>query len=129
VKTILSLAILCGIFRYSFCAMDEVSWLVVGIMLHGVCWTFFYEAGRIYVNHRVDAGIRGQAQALLGLATTGLAGVLGVAVVKVLFAWFVEREGGLGWFAYWTILAGISVVSLFVFWYGYRGKSTGDTEL
>jgi len=121
IKTILVVAIVSGILRYAFCAVDVYAWLLIGILLHGVCWTFFFEAGRIFVNRRVDPAIRGQAQALLGIATGGLAGLLGVVAAKFLFSWCVESGAG-GWSAYWAVLAGFSFLSLVIFTVGYRGS-------
>ncbi len=119
VKTILCMAMLAGVFRYAFCASDQVACLIIGVMLHGICWTFFYEAGRVYLDRIVDAGMKGQAQALLNFFTSGLAGIIGVLVVKALFAHFVEGEGD--WSNYWMTLSGICMVSFLIFKKGYRG--------
>ena len=88
IKAILLLAIAAGVFRYFFYSMGDLRWLLAGIMLHGICWTFFYEAGRVFIHRRVDEGMRGQAQALIGLVSNGLGGVLGLVVVKALHSAF-----------------------------------------
>ena len=88
-------------------------------MLHGICWTFFYEAGRVFIHRRVDEGMRGQAQALIGLVSNGLGGVLGLVVVKALHSALLPIGG---WTLYWQVLSGMSAVSLVVFWLGYQGR-------
>lgn len=118
VKTILLIAMAFGVLRYSFYAIDEVFWLVAGIMLHGVCWTFFFEAGRVFVHRRVDAGMRGQAQALLGFFTGGLGGVLGIVVVNLIYKQVVPNHG---WSIYWMILTGMNCLAMLFFALGYRG--------
>jgi MFS family permease len=118
VKTILLVAIGCGVLRYGFYAVDEVAWLVLGITLHGVCWTFFFEAGRVFVHRRVEEGMRAQAQALLGFFTGGLGNVLGILVVHSLYQAIVPLHG---WSPYWMILTGMNCVAMLIFAIGYKG--------
>ena len=120
VKTILLVAIACGVFRYWLYTGGSMVWLMIGVMLHGVCWTFFYEAGRVFIHRRVDEGMRGQAQALIGLVSNGLGGVLGFFVVGKLHAELLPIGG---WALYWQVLSGMSAVSLVVFAVGYRGRA------
>lgn len=88
----------------------------------GFAGPFFYEAGRVFIHRRVDEGMRGQAQALIGLVSNGLGGVLGLVVVKALH-WALLPIGG--WTLYWQVLSGMSAVSLVVFWLGYQGRRKG----
>ena len=119
VKWILFVALICGVLRYGFYAVDEVSWLILGITLHGICWTFFFEAGRVFVHRRVEEGMRAQAQALLGFFTGGLGSVLGILVVNQLHRAIVPTHG---WSAYWMILTGMNCVALVIFALGYQGQ-------
>jgi len=119
VKWILLVALFCGVLRYGFYALDEVSWLILGITLHGICWTFFFEAGRVFVHRRVEEGMRAQAQALLGFFTGGLGGVLGILVVNQLHRAIVPTHG---WSPYWMILTGMNCVALVIFSLGYQGQ-------
>ncbi len=120
VKGILLMAIGCGVARYLFYSLDEVGWLVTGIMLHGICWTFFFEAGRVFVHRRVEESMRGQAQALLGFFSSGLGGVIGILVVSSLHGAIVPHHG---WPIYWLILTGMNVITLIIFAVGYRSRS------
>ncbi|MDB4785869.1 MFS transporter [bacterium] len=119
VKTILLLAIGSGVLRYSFYAFDEVTWLVIGITLHGFCWTFFFEAGRVFVHRRVDEGMRTQAQALLGFFTGGLGTVLGILTVDRLYHLL---SPSWGWSGYWAVLTGMNCLALTLFAFGYKGR-------
>jgi len=118
VKSILLMAMLCGVMRYAFYSVDGLFWLVVGIVLHGVCWTFFFEAGKVFLHRRVSQGIRGQAQALLGFFTGGLGGTLGVLVVNAIHDWVYPVHG---WSGYWMTLTGINTAVMIFFALGYRG--------
>ncbi len=118
VKKILLVAIGCGVLRYSFYAFDEVTWLVIGITLHGICWTFFFEAGRVFVHRRVEEGMRAQAQALLGFFTGGLGTVIGILTVDRLYHLVAPSYG---WSGYWMILTGMNCVAMAIFAFGYRG--------
>lgn len=118
VKTILLVAIGAGVLRYAFYAVDSVQWLILGITLHGICWTFFFEAGKVFVHRRVEEGMRTQAQALLVFFTGGVAGLVGVPIVE----WIrVMISPHYGWTGYWLLLTGINVTAMSIFAIGYRG--------
>lgn len=119
VKVILLVAIGCGVLRYGFYATNEVGWLVLGITLHGICWTFFFEAGRVFVHRRVEEGMRTQAQALLSFFTGGLGSVIGILVVHNLHAAIVPVHG---WSLYWLILTGMNCMAMLIFALGYQGR-------
>ena len=118
VKTILLVAIGAGVLRYGFYAMDEVSWLILGITLHGICWTFFFEAGKVFVHRRVEEGVRTQAQALLTFFTGGIAGLVGVPFVEWLKSSVVPEYG---WSLYWNLLTVLNCLAMAIFAIGYRG--------
>jgi MFS family permease len=99
----------------------EAIWLVAaGVLMHGICWTFFFESGRIFVDRRVARNLRSQAQSLLTVFTGGLATVIGVFFSGFLYRWCVEGPGP-GWPGFWLILTSLCMVGLIVFALGYQG--------
>ncbi len=84
VKWMLAVGMLAWVVRYglfSFGAPDEVRWMIIlGILLHGICYDFFFVTGQIYTDQVAPKQIRASAQGLLVLFTLGLGMAIGAKV-------------------------------------------------
>ena len=71
-----------GLFTYG--APEQVQWmLILGVVLHGICYDFFFVTGQIYTDRVAPSHIRGQAQGMLVLFTLGLGMFIGAKVAGV----------------------------------------------
>ena len=81
VKWMLAVGMLAWVTRYalfSLGAPDEIRWMIIGgIVLHGVCYDFFFVTGQIYTDQVAPQQIRAQAQGMLVLFTLGLGMAVG----------------------------------------------------
>ena len=84
VKWMLFVGMLAWVIRYALFALgadDRVAWMVLtGIILHGICYDFFFVTGQIYTDKVAPSAIRGQAQGMLVLFTIGLGMFIGAQV-------------------------------------------------
>ncbi len=91
VKWMLVVGMLAWVVRYalfSLGAPDEIRWMIIGgIVLHGICYDFFFVTGQIYTDQVAPKHIRAQAQGLLVLFTLGLGMAIGAKV-----AGFIETQ-------------------------------------
>lgn len=84
VKYMLLVGMLAWVARYGLfaaAASDRVMWMILGgVVLHGICYDFFFVTGQIYVDKKAPAAIRGQAQGFLVFITQGLGMFLGAQI-------------------------------------------------
>ena len=58
---------------FAFGAQDQVIWMILlAVVLHGVCYDFFFVTGFMYTDKKAPKDIRGQAQSLLVFFTQGI---------------------------------------------------------
>ena len=84
VKWMLLVGMLAWVVRYFLFAIgtpDEISSMVmVGIILHGICYDFFFVTGQIYTDKLAPESIRSQAQGMLVLFTLGFGMLIGAQI-------------------------------------------------
>jgi nucleoside transporter len=96
VKWMLAIGMLAWVIRYALFSMgagDEIGWMIIGgIVLHGICYDFFFVTGQIYTDKAAAEPIRAQAQGLLVLFTLGLGMLIGAKVAAEIEAKYTPKE-------------------------------------
>jgi MFS family permease len=130
-KWMLLTGMLAWVLRYvlfALAAPASVVWMIMGgIILHGICYDFFFVAGQIYVDKISTKEIRGQAQGFLVLMTYGVGMFIGAQISGWLFNGIVTSTGPAGageWQMFWTIPAVLAGVIMVVFALFFRDGRT-----
>jgi nucleoside transporter len=133
-KVTLLLGMLAWAVRYVLFAFgntgDLALFLLVGIVLHGACYDFFFVAGQIYTDSRAGDRYRSSAQGLITLATYGLGMLIGFQIAGAI----TDIYAGVGahdWRRIWLIPAGIAALIFVAFSMTFRNvvvvyKRAGD---
>jgi nucleoside transporter len=84
VKWMLAVGMLAWVIRYALFAIgapDQVAWMIIsGVVIHGICYDFFFVTGQIYTDQVAPKKIRGQAQGMLVMFTLGLGMFIGAQI-------------------------------------------------
>jgi len=115
--------------RYLLFAYGNASslvWMLYGgILLHGICYDFFFVTGQIYVDRRAPADLRAAAQGLIAFVTLGVGMFIGSwASGRVVDAF--STGGGHAWDRIWLIPAAGAAVVLVLFAAFFRSTETED---
>ena len=94
--------------------MDMVGLLYLGILLHGVCYDFFFVTGQIYIDGKAGAQLRASAQGFISLLTYGVGMAIGTYIAGVVVDANVI-EGGHDWTAIWLLPCGFAAVIMVLF--------------
>jgi nucleoside transporter len=125
VKTVLSFALALSVLRFAMSAwagvVMTIGWHIAGVALHGLCYTLYFITAQVFLDRRVDPGMRGQAQGLLAMVSGGLGPLAGAVVCGWLRHHFVTEDGA-GWDWFWGILAAMIAVCFAAFLALYRGQ-------
>jgi len=116
------LAIVAWIIRFlcfGYGNATSAEWMLyAGILLHGICFDFFFVSGMIYSDQKAGEKIKSQAQGLISLATYGLGmyiGSLAAGYVQKIYTVGVGENAITDWTNVWLVPAGIAGVVLLLF--------------
>ncbi|MFN2563503.1 MAG: MFS transporter, partial [Gemmatimonadaceae bacterium] len=122
VKRMLLAGMAAWVLRYVLFALGApaaVYWMMVlGILLHGICYDFFFVTGMIYVDKKSTAAIRGQAQGFFVFVTYGVGMLIGAQVAGNVYNRFLAGATALSleqWQSFWLLPAGFAAAVLIMF--------------
>ena len=103
-------------FLFGFGDAGSGMWMLyLGIILHGVCYDFFFVTGQIYTDERAGERIRSSAQGMITLATYGVGMLIGFWVAGLVAEKHALDGGGHDWKSVWMVPAIIAFVILVLF--------------
>ena len=127
IKTIMLVGMLAWGVRYLAFGYGNIGtgmWLIyAGILLHGVCYDFFFVAGQIYTDEKAGVKIRAAAQGFLNFVTNGVGYFIGATIVagRVVDAYRLP-DGTHDWRGIWMVPAIGAFVILAIFAVVFRPK-------
>jgi nucleoside transporter len=93
-------------FLFAYGDSQSLVWMLyLGIILHGVCYDFFFVTGQIYVDKQASAKIRSAAQGFVAFITYGAGMFVGSLIQGRVAGMYVLPLGGHNWKAIWIIPA------------------------
>ena len=111
-----------GVARYALFILNVKSAMILGIFLHGFCFTLFFITAQIYLEQRIAAGMRARAQALMTLVTSGFGNLFGYLGIGWWRGFCVTPQGHTDWPRFWTGMTVLTVVVFVFFALAYKGR-------
>ena len=121
-KTIL-VGIMAWVVRYLLFAYGDVGekayMLIIGILLHGICYDFFFVSGQIYTDFKAGEKVKSAAQGLITLASYGVGMLIGFWIAGKVSDAFIIQTGQHDWDTIWKFPAlfalGVFLLFLLIF--------------
>jgi nucleoside transporter len=137
VKKMLLIGIFAWVMRYLLFAYGNVGpnmWMLyAGIILHGICYDFFFVTGQIYTDAKAGSAIKNAAQGLITFATYGVGMMIGSYVsgfITESYSTTMDDETSYQWQQVWLVPACIAgfVLLTFAVLFKDKLKSTDSTN-
>ncbi|ATE73811.1 nucleoside permease [Lysobacter capsici] len=125
VKTMLALGMAAWVLRYVLFAYGDAgagfALLVSGIVLHGICYDFFFVTGQIYTDAHAGPASRSSAQGFITLATYGVGMLIGSFLSGAVVEHYTTAAGR-DWQQIWLFPAGVALAVLVAFVFLFRER-------
>ncbi|MFZ1530361.1 MAG: nucleoside permease [Ferruginibacter sp.] len=128
-KQMLLIGMIAWVVRYALFAYGDVGaniWMLyIGIILHGICYDFFFVTGQIYTDQKAGERVRSSAQGLITLATYGVGMYIGFWLAGNYVGKHASTDGSHNWQTIWIFpclfAAGVALM-FFVFFKNDKAK-------
>ena len=124
VKRMLLIGMAAWVLRYVLFALGDAGsgfWmLMIGIVLHGICYDFFFVTGQIYTDNKAGEQFKSAAQGLITLATYGLGMLIGFYIAGLVVDAYTTGDGSHNWENVWLVPAAISGLVLLLFFMFFK---------
>jgi len=132
VKRTLILGMLAWIARllmFGYGNTGVLAWMLyIGIILHGICYDFFFVMGQVYVDQKAPSALRSAAQGLITFLTYGIGMFVGSLfcgrIVDTYKTLGPDGAAGHNWRSIWMVPAALAAVVLVFFALGFRNNET-----
>ena len=125
-KKVLVFGVLAWGLRYLLFAYGDAGqnvWMLLfGIILHGICYDFFFVSGQIYTDFKAGEQYKSAAQGLITLATYGVGMLIGFRLAGWLTDQYVSDSGHF-WKEIWIQPAIFSFVILILFLFSFKNQT------
>ena len=143
VRYMLAAGMAAWVVRYALFAYgnagERVWMLWVGILLHGICYDFFFVTGQIYIDRKAPASLRAAAQSLITFITYGVGMFTGSWLSGAIVERYTLASTGVAtahaWRSIWTVAAFASLAVLIVFLFTFfdserqvQGMSSSEAQ-
>lgn len=130
VRSILIMGLLAWTVRYVLLAYGNPYgglWMFyVAILLHGICYDFFFMTGQLYTDQEAPANLRSAAQGLITFLTYGVGMLIGSLLSGRAVDYFTHTVGGVvtrNWQAFWLTSAFSAFLILLLIAVFFRSRS------
>jgi nucleoside transporter len=132
VKKMLAVGMLAWALRYVFFAYGDAGnnyWmLIAGIVIHGVCYDFFFVTGQIYTDNLAGERFKSSAQGFITLATYGVGMLMGSYISGPIVDHWKTSATSHNWQSIWLIPGGIAAAVLVLFLLFFRDRNQIQTK-
>ena len=132
VKKMLLFGMIAWVGRYLLFAFggsgSQAIMLYTGILLHGICYDFFFVTGQIYVDKKAPKEIQASAQGFLVLVTLGIGMIVGNLINGKITEYYTVDDGH-NWKMIWLIPGIMAAVIVVVFALFFKENDKPQAEV
>ncbi len=127
VKKMIAVGMIAWVLRYALFALGDsgpMVWMFyAGIILHGICYDFFFVTGQIYADNKSPLHLRSSVQGMMAFATYGLGFFIGSLISGAIVTAYTNADGTHDWGMIWWIPAVFALVVAIFFILTFKEKA------
>ena len=117
---------------YTGSVLDMSAYYLVGILVHGIIFGYFYLGGQIYIDQKAPADLKAQAQGFIFFVTFGLGLLVGNFISGQVIEHFSETVGTFktyNWNSIWAVTSVSSLILLLAFVILFKSEKNPISQL